>query len=101
MTTSSAAAEITVEGRVQGVGFRAYVDRHASLLGLTGYVTNLNDGRVRVHAEGERSAIEALIAEVRRGPHGSRVERASVRWLEPTHRFRSFAIRYGGDDDAS
>lgn len=100
VTTLIAAAEIIVEGRVQGVGFRAYVDRRASLLGVTGYVMNLNDGRVRVHAEGERHVIDALINELRRGPRGARVEQASVRWIEPTGRFASFGVRYSGEDDA-
>ena len=94
------AAEITVEGRVQGVGFRAHVELQASLLGVAGYVMNLADGRVQVHAEGVRSAVEALVAEVRRGPRAARVTRAAVRWLEPSHRFRSFEIRYGVGDDA-
>jgi acylphosphatase len=94
------AAEITVEGRVQGVGFRAFVERHASRLGVTGYVMNLNEGRVHVHAEGERGAVETLIAEIRRGPRGSRVADAAVRWVDPTNRFRSFDIRYGGEADA-
>ena len=95
------AAEITVEGRVQGVGFRAYVERRASLLGVAGYIMNLADGRVQVHAEGVRSAVEALVEEVRRGPRAARVTSASVRWLEPTNRYRSFEIRYGGGDDAT
>lgn len=100
VTTSNAAAEIIVEGLVQGVGFRAYVDRRASLLGVTGYVMNLNDGRVRVHAEGERRVVEALINDVRLGPRGARVEQASARWIEPTGRFASFGVRYSGEDDA-
>ena len=89
-----------MEGRVQGVGFRAYVERQAFQLGVAGYVMNLADGRVQVHAEGVQSAVDALIEAVRRGPRAARVARASVRWLPPTNRFRSFDIRYGGGDDA-
>ena len=67
------AAEIVAEGRVQGVGFRDYAQRKASLLGLSGYVMNLKDGRVRVRAEGPRQAIEELARELRKGPPLSRV----------------------------
>lgn len=88
------AAEIMVEGHVQGVGFRGYAQRRASLLGLAGYVMNLQDGRVRVHAEGPAELIEELAHELRKGPPLSRVERVTVSWLPPTGRFRSFGVRY-------
>jgi acylphosphatase len=52
------AAEIVVEGRVQGVGYRNFVQRKAAKLGLAGYVMNLKDGKVRVRVEGLREAID-------------------------------------------
>jgi acylphosphatase len=91
---ATAAAEILVEGRVQGVGFRDYAQRRASQLGLAGYVMNLKDGRVRARAEGARDIIEQLVRELEKGPPLSRVERVSVRWLPPTGRFGSFGVRY-------
>jgi acylphosphatase len=89
------AAEIVVEGDVQGVGFRNFAQRRASLLGLSGYVINLKDSRrLRVLAEGERGPIEELVQYLEKGPPLARVERVSVRWLVPTGRFGAFAIRY-------
>jgi acylphosphatase len=88
------AAEITVEGHVQGVGFRNFAQRRALTLGLAGYVLNLKDGRVRVHAEGARDLIQELARHLEKGPPLSRVERVTIRWLPPTGRFSSFAVRY-------
>lgn len=92
--TARVATELIVEGRVQGVGFRDYVQRRASLLGLTGYVMNLKDGRVRVHAEGPREALEALQRDLEKGPPLSRVERVAARLVPATGRFAGFDIRY-------
>ena len=92
------AAEILVEGRVQGVGFRDFAQRKASLLGLTGYVMNLRDGRLRLRAEGARETIDELVRDLQKGPPLSRVERVSVMWLPPTGRFASFRIRYAEFD---
>ena len=88
------AAEIVVEGQVQGVGFRAFAKRRASQLGLAGYVMNLRDGRVRARAEGPRSILEEFARDLEKGPPLSRVERVSVRWLPATGRFAGFSIRY-------
>ncbi|MBI4636276.1 MAG: acylphosphatase [Candidatus Rokubacteria bacterium] len=88
------AAEIIVEGRVQGVGFRYWAQRRASHLGLAGYVMNLRDGRVRVHAEGPRASIEELAGDLEKGPPLSRVERVTINWRPPTGRFAAFGIRY-------
>ncbi len=94
MSVGRAAAEIIVEGRVQGVGYRDYVRRRAAGLGLVGYVMNLKDGRVRVHAEGAREVIESLVPLLEKGPPLSRVDHVAVRWLLPGRRFASFEIRY-------
>ena len=92
------AAEILVNGRVQGVGYRNYVERKASQLGLAGYVMNLKDGRVRVRVEGNRGLIEELAHELEKGPPLSRVEHVAVMWRPVTGRFHSFGIRYAEFD---
>lgn len=92
--TVRAAAEILIEGRVQGVGFRDYAQRRASRLGLHGYVMNLRDGRVRVHAEGTLELVEELARQLRSGPPAARVERVEMRWVPPIGRFTGFDIRY-------
>jgi acylphosphatase len=92
------AAEIVVEGRVQGVGYRAYARRQAERRGLAGFVMNLNDGRVRARAEGEREVIEDFVRALEKGPPLSQVEAVKVRWVASTGRFAGFDVRYAGFD---
>ncbi len=94
MKVPNSAAELLVEGHVQGVGYRDYVRRRAALLGLAGWVMNQRDGRVRVRAEGPRAVIEELVHALEKGPPLSRVERVDVRWTAPTGRFAGFGVRY-------
>jgi acylphosphatase len=74
-------AHIRVLGLVQGVAFRAYTVDEARRLGVRGTVRNLPDGSVEAEAEGERSAVEALVAWCRRGPPAARVDGVQVEWL--------------------
>jgi len=97
-TGSRAAAEIRVAGRVQGVGYRAFVLRKADQLGLAGYVMNLKDGSVRVRVEGERQVIEELTRDLAKGPPLAAVHDVAVTWRPPTGRYRSFGIRYAEFD---
>jgi acylphosphatase len=57
-----------VTGRVQGVGFRNYIQKHALKLTLTGYAKNLADGGVEIHAVGSSDKLNSLSGYVRRGP---------------------------------
>lgn len=66
--------EAWVRGRVQGVGYRAFVERVALELGLAGYARNLPDGRVEVVAEGPEEALRALLEKLKEGPRLARVE---------------------------
>jgi acylphosphatase len=66
--------DIVVSGRVQGVGFRAFVKRNAAMLGVKGYVRNLNDGKVHAVLEGDDIQVDKLIELVRHGPKMSRVQ---------------------------
>lgn len=85
-------SHLWVRGIVQGVGFRLFTERVARRLGVAGSARNLSDGRVEVIAEGPRPAVEAFIAEVRRGPAGAAVEDVRVEW-EPPAGMRGFSIR--------
>lgn len=67
-----------MKGRVQGVGFRWWVRARALELGLVGSATNLEDGRVQVVAEGQRTACEALLELLPAGP--GRVDFVAPRW---------------------
>lgn len=88
--------DATVRGRVQGVGFRYYVLRRATNLGLHGWVANESNGSLRCVAEGAPDAVDTLLAILERGPAGALVERVDVTRGAATGSFRSFEIRSGG-----
>ena len=71
-----------IQGRVQGVGFRWFVQREASELDLRGWVRNTEDGDVEVVAAGDPADLDELRASLRRGPRGSRVDRLVERRLD-------------------
>jgi acylphosphatase len=76
-----AAARYVVQGRVQGVGYRYFVLRHAEELGLAGYARNQADGTVEVVAEGDGAALETLEQHLQQGPsfaHVSGVDRQPI-----------------------
>ena len=84
-----------VYGRVQGVFFRDFVSRQATLLGLTGYVRNRRgEEAVEVHAEGERKQLEELISHLKVGPPAAKVERVETSWSEYSGSYSRFSIRY-------
>jgi acylphosphatase len=85
-----------VEGRVQGVGFRFFVEDAARQLGVCGYVRNLYDGRVEVYAWGEEALLQRLRRRLEEGPAGSRVERVLEREAA-TKSYRSFSIEASGE----
>ncbi len=62
-----------VTGRVQGVGFRAFVERTARDIGVTGWVRNLDDGRVEAYAVGTPEQLDELAAQLHQGPRLSEV----------------------------
>ena len=62
-----------VRGRVQGVGFRYFVQHHAERLGVRGYARNLDDGRVEVYAAGPKDAVAELARLLGQGPRWSDV----------------------------
>ncbi len=91
----SHALRSVVRGRVQGVGFRDYVELHARSLGLTGYVRNLSDGRsVEVVAEGARHDLERLAGYLHKGPSGAHVTVVDTDWRSPTGTHPGFRATY-------
>lgn len=80
-----------VSGRVQGVGFRFFAERAAKKAGVFGWVRNLPDGRVETVVEGSDDAVESYLAEIRRGPLGSRVTDVAVEDRQPGN-FESFEV---------
>jgi acylphosphatase len=84
---------VIVTGRVQGVGFRYFVQREAWRLGLRGFVRNVSRAQVEVVAEGEEKALADFVSEVGEGPPGARVENVQLSRQSPTGEFRSFEVR--------
>jgi acylphosphatase len=91
--TDLARVHIWVTGRVQGVGFRAFVLQAGSLFDLVGWVHNLGYDQVETVAEGPRTILERFIDMVKSGPRAARVETARVEWETPTGEFHRFDIR--------
>ena len=71
---SAVARHVTVRGRVQGVGYRAWVDHEARAKNLEGWVRNLRDGSVEALFAGDEDVVTAMIATCRRGPSLARVD---------------------------
>ncbi len=85
-------AHIVVAGLVQGVGYRFFASNRARQFGLNGLVRNLYDGNVEVIAEGEKSAVEAFIGELRIGPRSAHVTDLQIVWGTVGHRYDGFFI---------
>jgi acylphosphatase len=73
MREQTTTVHIRVEGRVQGVGYRAFVEMRAADLELTGWVRNRRDGSVEAVLQGPRAAIEAMLGHCREGPPAAQV----------------------------
>ena len=83
-----------VSGKVQGVFFRQNTDRQAQNHRVTGWVRNLEDGRLEAVLEGEEAPVKALIAFCRRGPRGALVTDVAVTWETFKGEFENFRIIY-------
>jgi acylphosphatase len=88
-----ARVHIWVTGRVQGVGFRAFVLQAGGFLGITGWVHNLEYDQVEAVAEGPRPSLERFIEIVRTGPRAAHVDDARVEWETPVEEFTRFQIK--------
>ena len=69
------ARRFIIRGRVQGVGFRWFVEREAHMLGIAGWVRNNSDGSVEVLAMGTRDQLACLRSRLQRGPRAARVDK--------------------------
>jgi acylphosphatase len=76
--SSNLVLRVTVEGVVQGVGYREFTRRAALRLNVSGWVRNRSDGAVEALVQGSRADVDALIAELRKGPRLAVVDNVSV-----------------------
>jgi len=81
-----------VRGRVQGVGFRWFVDHEARQLGLAGWVRNNLDGAVEVLAMGSEQQLAALRKRLEKGPRAARVDEVEEIPAEPVPGLNTFRI---------
>lgn len=84
-----------VTGRVQGVGFRFFVENRAAVLGLRGWVRNLRTGQVEVLATGEEGVLRTFLEDLREGPRLAKVTGVEVDWDSPACE-EPFHTRAGG-----
>ncbi len=88
-----ARVHIWVTGRVQGVGFRAFVLQSGAMFGLTGWVHNVGYNQVETVAEGPRAVLERFAQVVKTGPRASTVDEARTEWEKPGGEFEGFEVR--------
>ena len=85
---------IQIWGRVQNVGFRAFVGQQAGLLSVNGWVRNFGRNQVEVRAEGHEASLQAFLDIVKEGPSVARVDRYEFEWGEFRDAFKSFHVRW-------
>ena len=86
-------AHLLIQGRVQGVGFRANTRRRANRLNLRGWVRNMRNGDVEILVEGPEVEVDRLIAWCHRGPTSAYVSKVNVEKTEATNKFDGFAVK--------
>ncbi len=82
-----------VEGRVQGVGFRAFTEEHARNKELRGWVRNRPDGTVEVEAEGPKPVLEGFLVMLHKGPPLAHVTQIVVDWKDANRQSNEFTVR--------
>ena len=86
------ARRFLVRGRVQGVGFRWFVEREAHILGIAGWVRNNHDGTVEVLAQGTHDQLSGLRSRLAQGPRAARVDHVEESDARPVDGLNSFRI---------
>jgi acylphosphatase len=87
------ARRFLVRGRVQGVGFRWFVEREAHILQIAGWVRNNHDGSVEVLAMGTREQLTGLRSRLQDGPRAARIDGVEESEAEPVAGLNSFQVR--------
>jgi len=87
-------AHVVISGRVQGVYYRKDAIKQAQRLGLSGWIRNLNDGKVEAVFEGEKENVEKIVNWAKKGPFFARVSSLKIEWQEYKGEFNNFGIKY-------
>ena len=88
------ALHLIIQGRVQGVWFRASTQEVANQLEIKGWVRNTPDGAVEAYIQGEDSSVEKMLSWCYQGPPGARVDRIDIEKVTPDEEYKAFNIRY-------
>ena len=94
MDSEKKRVSVVVSGRVQGVGFRYFVQREAENLGITGWVKNLGDGSVAAVGEGLEDVLQEFVDLLKKGPPFSSVTDIKVKWDKFNGSFSNFSIKF-------
>lgn len=86
--------EAYISGVVQGVGFRYFTRKMAKEFGVTGFVMNLNNGKVFLVAEGSDEQLEKFLSTIRQGPVHAIVKKVETVQKEATEEFSNFTVRH-------
>jgi acylphosphatase len=92
MATDVQTRKFVVRGRVQGVGFRWFVEREARTLGISGWVRNNSDGSVEVLASGTQEQLFGLRSRLQQGPRAARVDNVEEAEAQPIAGLNTFRI---------
>jgi acylphosphatase len=87
------ARRFLISGRVQGVGFRFFVEARAAVEGVHGWIRNLPDGRVEALIEGDEASVDRVEAALWRGPSGAQVDDVVSEATAPSGRATGFSVR--------
>jgi len=85
-------AHVFIEGKVQGVFYRSWTRSMAESFGLTGWIKNLEDGRVEAVFEGETEKVEEMIAKSKEGSKAAEVKHVDIMWEEAEGNFVEFKV---------
>ena len=93
MAAEKVQKHIFISGRVQGVGFRAFIRREAAVLNIRGWAKNLIDGRVEVVIQGDKNKVAQMIEKLKEGPSYARVDNLKI-IEEDLEEYSDFQIKF-------
>ncbi|MGM0499409.1 MAG: acylphosphatase [Bacillota bacterium] len=93
MAAEEVQKHIFISGKVQGVGFRAFIRREAAVLNIRGWAKNLIDGRVEAVIQGDKNKVAQMIEKLKEGPSYARVDNLKINEEELTE-YSDFQIKF-------